>query len=133
MAKNRRSRIAVSELGEVITQDLKIYANEVREAVDLAGETAIKDLVKKTKATAPKGNRGSFKRNITYTVKKSRWGNQHVWHVKAPDYRLTHLIVHGHATRNGMRTIPNAFLAEALAEVLPEYEKSVKEAIQNGN
>ena len=51
-----------------------------------------------------------------------------VWHVKAPDYRLTHLLVHGHATKTGGRTKADPFLHKALDVVLPEYEQAVKEA-----
>lgn len=55
----------------------------------------------------------------------------YVWHVKAPDYRLTHLLVHGHATKDGGRTKGNPFLANALAQVLPEYERKVEEVLRN--
>ena len=55
---------------------------------------------------------------------------RHIWYVKAPDHRLTHLLVHGHATRNGGRTKPDPFLHNALADVLPEYEKAVEEAVK---
>lgn len=122
----------IEDLGAAISQELGIYAKEVTEAVDAAGEKAVKDLVKKTKTTAPKGARGSFKKNITSTTIKRNRGNQHVWHVKAPDHRLTHLLVKGHATRDGGRTNADPFLENALAEVLPDYEKAVEEAIKNG-
>ena len=56
---------------------------------------------------------------------------KYIWHVKAPDHRLTHLLVHGHATRNGGRTKADPFLQNALDTVLPEYETAVKEAVQS--
>ncbi len=130
MAKT--STVQVKDLGEAISQELSVYAREVTEAIDAAGEEAVKSLVKKTKATAPIGERGSFKKNITSTTVKRNRGSQHIWHVKAPDHRLTHLLVKGHATRDGGRTKADPFLENALNEVLPEYEKQVKEAIENG-
>jgi hypothetical protein len=54
-----------------------------------------------------------------------------IWHVKAPDYRLTHLLVKGHATKDGGRTKANPFLQNALDQVLPEYEKEVEEAVKS--
>ena len=45
-------------------------------------------------------------------------------------HRLTHLLVHGHATRNGGRTKANPFLKNALDAVLPEYERAVEEAVK---
>ena len=50
--------------------------------------------------------------------------------MKAPCHRLTHLLVHGHETRDGGRTRPDPFLKNALDRVLPEYERDVEEAIK---
>ena len=127
MAKN----IKPDKLGEAIAEQLTIYGDEVTEKIDEAALAAAKKLVKLTKATAPVGARGSFKRNIKYTkVKETKRGTLYAWHVKPPDHRLTHLLVHGHATRDGGRTKADPFLQNALDVVLPEYEKAVKEAIE---
>ena len=75
----------------------------------------------------------AFKKNISSKEIESVSGmKKYVWHVKAPDHRLTHLLVHGHDTPTGGRTRANPFLKNALAEVLPEYEKAVEEAARNG-
>lgn len=118
-------------LAAAIEQELTIYHAEVVEKLDAAGDAAVKQLVKRTKATAPEGERGSFKRNIAgKRLKKDANGSTHVWYVKPPDHRLTHLLVHGHATKDGGRTKADPFLQNALDEVLPEYENAVKEAVQ---
>ena len=120
-----------NQLGAAIGEELKLYGERVAESVDAAGEKAIKDLVQKTRATAPKMT-GDYKRRITSTVQSGLKGMKHfIWHVKAPDYRLTHLLVHGHATVNGGRTKADPFLHNAVDEVLPEYERAVEEAIKN--
>lgn len=119
-------------LGDAISELLTTYHEDVLEKVDKAGEKAVKDLVKKTKASAPVGARGSFKKNITSKrLAKTLNTSTYVWYVKAPDYRLTHLLVHGHAKKGGGRTRANPFLQNALDTVLPEYEKAVKEAVKN--
>jgi hypothetical protein len=41
--------------------------------------------------------------------------------------------VNGHQKANGGRVKGDPFLKKALDQVLPEYEKDVKEAIENGN
>jgi hypothetical protein len=124
-------RIKPGDLGAAIGQELTVYHTEVVEKLDAAGDSAIKKLVKLTKATAPKGERGSFKRSIaSKRLKKDKRGSTHVWYVKPPDHRLTHLLVHGHATKDGGRTKANPFLKNALDVVLPEYEEAVKEAIK---
>lgn len=132
MANRSSVSIKVSDLDTAISQTLTVYRQEVNEAIDAASESAVKALVKRTKATAPVA-RGDFKRSITSKrLRKDLNGSTHVWYVKAPNHRLTHLLVHGHAKRDGGRTKADPFLKNALGEVLPEYEKNVEEAIKNG-
>ena len=128
-------------LNEQMAEVLTIYAESVNEKLREVTTDAMKKLVKETRATAPVGRRkGQYKKHITadYSgTRKSARGirgqNVHaVWYVKAPDYRLTHLLVKGHATKDGDRTTPNPFLQNALDKVLPEYERAVEEAVQDG-
>ena len=133
--------IHVGEMGAAMENMLEIYSQEVQDAVIDVTETWMRELVRQTKATAPKGRRkGQFKKNITADYRelrrvKSLRGRtiRATWYVKAPDYRLTHLIVHGHATNDGGRTRANPFLQNALDHVLPGYEHDLEEAIRNGN
>lgn len=120
-------------LAAAIADELTVYHRDVTEKIDRLSEQAAKDLVSKTKATAPVGERGSFRKNIaSKRIEKTDRGSKYAWYVKAPDYRLTHLLVHGHAKKNGGRTKANPFLHKAVDEVLPSYERSVEEAIKNG-
>ena len=125
--------IKPEDLGAAIADQLTLYHQNVVEQVNAAGERAIKSLVKKTKATAPKGKRGDFRKAITYTEKTqgATGDKEFTWGAKPPESRLTHLIVNGHATRDGGRTKGDPFLQNALDQVLPEYEDEVKEALEN--
>lgn len=130
MAKN----IKPDALGRAIEQELTIYSKAVIEGLDKESADAVKKLVKLTKATAPKGARGSFKESISSKLlQKSSRGSKYVWYVKPPDHRLTHLLVHGHATKDGGRTKADPFFENALAQVLPEFENKVKEVIENSD
>ena len=121
--------VQIDRLGAEIANMVAEYSTEVKERADQAGEKAVKKLVKLTKASAPVDT-GSFKKNITWSAKANALGvKEYVWHVKAPDYRLTHLLVHGHATVDGGRVDGNPFLQEALDAVLPEYLEDIEEAI----
>lgn len=129
-------------LRDQMEQVLTVYSEELNEKLRTVTQESMKKLVKETKATAPRGKRkGKYRRSITadYSgTRKSPRGLRGqnvnaVWYVKAPDYRLTHLIVHGHATRDGGRTRANPFLQNAVDKVIPEYEQKVQEAISNGN
>lgn len=120
-------------LAAAIAEELTVYHRDVTEKIDNLSEQAAKDLVSKTKPTAPVGERGSFRKNIaSKRIEKTDRGSTYAWYVKPPDYRLTHLLVHGHAKKNGGRTKANPFLHKAVDEVLPSYERSVEEAIKNG-
>lgn len=119
------------DLAAALEQELTIYHSEIVDRLDAAGDAAVKKLVKLTKSTAPEGARGSFKRNIAgKRLKRDKNSSTHVWYVKPPDHRLTHLLVHGHATKDGGRTKASPFLQNALDTVLPEYEEAVKEAVK---
>lgn len=127
MAKSIRP----NQLATALQEQLVIYSKEVQEGVNEAGRTAMKKMVKLTKASAPVGERGKFKRAITMTEESTGIGDKRfTWHVKAPEHRLAHLLVHGHATKDGGRTKADPFLKNAVDTVLPEYEQAVEEAIQ---
>lgn len=126
--------ITPDRLRAAIDEQLTIYREGVDDRLREVTRQHMTDLVKKTKATAPKGKRGSFRKNIAGDFRGLKKGGRNIkatWYVKAPDYRLTHLLVHGHAKKNGGRTKADPFLHNALNEVLPSYEKAVEEAVKN--
>lgn len=125
--------IKPDQLGVALEKELTVYHESVYEKMNTAAEKAAKELVKKTKATAPVGARGKYKRSIaSKLLEKTHNAATYVWYVKAPEHRLTHLLVHGHATKDGGRTRADPFLTNALDEVLPEYEKEIEEAVKGG-
>jgi hypothetical protein len=128
-----RSSIKATGLGDAITRELTLYSQDVTERINTSGDASIKQLAKLTRATAPKGARGEYRKSIASKrlVKRST-GSTYVWYVKAPNHRLTHLLVHPHATKNGGRTKADPFLQNAVDEVLPEYEAAIERTLKNG-
>ena len=127
-----------TQMAEILT----IYGEEINEKLRVVTTESMKQLVKETRATAPIGRRqGEYRKKIAadYSgTKRSARGlrgqNVHAtWYVKAPDYRLTHLLVNGHATKDGGRTTPDPFLQNAVDHILPEYERKVEEVLGGGN
>lgn len=130
-----RVTITSDNLADAIDRELTMYHEEVNEKLREVTRKSMTDLVRKTRATAPEGKRGKFRKAIAGDFRGLKRGNRKVsamWYVKAPHYRLTHLIVKGHLTKNGDRTKANPFLQDALDEVLPEYENEIKEVLSNG-
>lgn len=123
-------RIKTEEVADAIIEELTVYHRHVLELLNESSKRAVNKLVKKTKATAPKKS-GDFRKSISSTSRyNSATGDEtHIWYVKAPHHRLTHLLVHGHATKNGGRTKGDPFLEKALELVLADYEKDVEEAL----
>lgn len=124
--------IGPSALPAALRQELERYHLHVVDQVNAAGEAAAKSLVKKTKATAPKRS-GDFRKSIGYETKTvGIFGTKtYTWGARSPHYRLTHLLVKGHATVNGGRVPGSPFLQNALDSVLPGYIKAVEEAVKN--
>ena len=127
-----KTTIKPADLGAALAEQLGLYHEGVVEAVNAAGEKAAKNLVQITKKTAPKRTR-AYAKSLTYIAKENAVTGckQFTWGAKAPHHRLTHLLVNGHPTGNGGRTKGDPFLANALGEVLPAYEKEVEEALEN--
>ncbi len=133
--------IKPGELGAALERELTIYSEAVNDKILNATIFHMDELVRITRETAPNGKRHRYGGRITSDTKAlRRMGGggglrgrtfRATWYVKAPDYRLTHLLVHGHATRNGGRTKADPFLQNALDKVLPEYEESIREAVKH--
>lgn len=124
--------IAPHQLAEAVERELTIYHEEINEKLRDVTREAMAELVKKTRASAPRGDRGKYHKYISGDFRGLARGSRSVravWYVKDPEYRLTHLLVHGHDLPNGGRTKADPFLHNALDEVLPKYEEAVKEAI----
>lgn len=124
------------ELTDAILDMLTDYKKEVADGVFRVGKKAIKEIERKSIDTAPIGRRvkgDHFRESIASKSEQDRLGNStHIWYVKAPNYRLTHLLVHGHAKRNGGRTRANPFLKNATEAALKQYLKDVERVIKNG-
>lgn len=136
MGKGNSNRVSIEELSGALQKELTTYSKNVQEQINKAGRKAIKEVVRKTRDTAPFNAHAYHKHyadQITSMTEKSRTGDEtHTWYAKGKAGRLTHLLVHGHETRNGGRTRASSFLSDALDPELEKYEEAIKEAVKNG-
>lgn len=138
-----KDKITINDLDKAIAEQLNSYASDIRLKVHVVTDTAVRKLVQKTKKRAPKGvegrktrdgkNRipGTFAKHITRTVEdKGVLGTKGIWHVNGDEYRLTHLLVHGHQLRQGGRAQGNDFLDKSVQEVSKEYVEELVKAVE---
>lgn len=130
MSKN----VSVENLSDSIMDELLFYGNSIVLGMNDKAHKAINDLVKITKDTAPIGNRRKHYKNSISSKKipTDRLTVTYLWYVKAPDYRLSHLLNNGHVTRNGGYVKGTGFIAKAEKEVVEQFEKGIEEVIKNG-
>lgn len=125
-------RVKATDVSAALANTLTLYSEEIqRELYDIT-KSSMEDLVQKTKASAPVGPTGAFKKRITFSEVPLSRGVRFVWHVKAPDHRITHLIVHGHDKADGGRVDGNPFLQTALDTVVPRFEAEVERVLREG-
>ena len=133
------NNISIADLVSKISEELTDYRRNVVDKV-ITEETkkSMKDLVQKTKATAPVGKRTKhYRDNISskvLTKNDSGYGLNYteLWFIKGSDYRLSHLLNNGHALRNGGRVNGTGFITKATDEIETAYLENIKKAIENG-
>lgn len=136
---SKQNEISVDAMVSKISEELTGYQRYVIDkAMVEETEKAMKDLVQKTKATAPVGKRTKhYRDSISSKVLHKRdtgYGSTYreLWYVKGSDYRLSHLLNNGHAKKNGGRVEGTKFITKATDEVETAYLENLKKAIENG-
>lgn len=126
--------IEIDALASEIQGVLDNYNSQIIKGVKKETKRAMKDLVTNTKADAPVGKRKQhYKDSITSKkVMENSDGLIMRWYVKGSDYRLTHLLENGHATRNGGRTKAFKFVSKNVDRIEKWYLPTLKGVVENG-
>ena len=125
------NKIAITQLSPKMQELLNQYAGNVTGKIKTLAEETVVELTKNTKTTSPEKT-GDYKRHISYEkTRETSTSTIYTWHVKDPEYRLTHLLVNGHAKRNGGRVGSKFPLAEQVIEAENKFVNGVKEIIEN--
>mgnify|MGYP001015731173 FL=1 len=126
------AKISVDKLAAEIARELSKYSQKVVEKVNISSERIGKEAVKQLKRTSPKRT-GEYAKSRTMTT-ETAVGQPHrrIIHVKAPHYRLTHLLEYGHAKVGGGRVEGKPHIRPAEEMVIQEFVREVEEAIEHG-
>ena len=126
------ANISIDKLTAEIAKELSRYSQDVVEKVNISSEAVGKAAVKQLKQTSPK-RYGKYAKSWTMKT-EPEVGQPHkrIVHVKAPHYRLTHLLEHGHAKRGGGRVEGKPHIRPAEEMVIKEFIDEVEEAIKRG-
>lgn len=141
MARGEGVSVGPNMLSDAVARLLDTYSDAVIDAVNAQSESAARELVRKTKASAPRGRRtrGRYASSIaSKLLRSSPTGDTYVWYVKAPNYRLSHLLEKGHKKgkkvgRSGGSTRAFRFIERARSEVAADYERGVRKAIRDAS
>jgi hypothetical protein len=115
----------IKDLSDEIAKRLKQYTKEVTEEIKIAQVDVAKDLKNTLEIKSPE-RLGSYKKG--WRIKKVK--NALVIHNKT-DYQLTHLLEHGHVTRDGStRTKEKPHIRPAEEVAIRDYLDRIEEAIK---
>jgi len=126
------TNIDIDQLAAEIAKGLADYSQDVVKKVNVSSERVGKAAVKRLKQTSPK-RYGKYAKSWTMKT-EPEVGQPHkrIVHVKAPHYRLTHLLEHGHAKVGGGRVEGKPHIRPAEEQVIKDFVAEVEEAIKRG-
>ena len=126
------ANININQLAAEIAKGLAEYSQDVVEKVNISSEAVGKAAVKQLKQTSPKRH-GKYAKSWTMkTEPEVGQPDLRIIHAKAPHYRLTHLLEHGHAKVGGGRVEGKPHIRPAEEQVIKDFVQEVEEAIKRG-
>ena len=129
------SNVELDRLAGAIRTQLTTYSRTITTRIGEAAEETVKEMVKRTKKRpTTKFSRGDYARAITSQVGDNTiYAQSRIWYVKSPEYRVTHLINNGHATRGGGRYSGDKHVTKAAEQAMIDFETRVREVIENAS
>ena len=126
------ANVSVDQLAAEIAKGLAEYSQDVVEKVNVSSEKVGKAAVKQLKSTSPKKSGKYAKSWAVKTEPGVGQPHKRIVHVKAPHYRLAHLLEYGHAKVGGGRVEGRPHIRPAEEQVIKDFVQEVEEAIKRG-
>lgn len=119
----RMPNIDASQLGDVISKELKAYSDEVTKELDELKEQVVNDGIQELKSSSPR-NSGKYAKGWRKTSDGSA-----VILFNATKPSLTHLLEKGHAKRNGGRVAAQPHIQPVEESIIKKFEDGVERVL----
>lgn len=123
--------VSVEQMADEIAKMLTEYETAIVKNVDASGKPVADKGAKQLRQTSPE-REGKYAKSWGVTKEEGGFGEnaKYIIHNKK-HYRVAHLLEHGHVMANGKRTKAIPHIKPVEEQVIREYEKQVREAIEN--
>jgi len=123
--------VSVERMADEIAKMLTEYETAIVKNVDAGGKPVADKGAKQLRQTSPERT-GKYAKSWGVTREAGGFGEnaKYIIHNKK-HYRVAHLLEHGHVMANGKRTKAIPHIKPVEEQVVREYEKKVREAIED--
>ena len=123
--------VSVERMADEIAKMLTEYEAAIVKNVDASGKAVADKGAKQLRQTCPKRT-GKYAKSWGVTREEGAFGEnaKYIIHNKK-HYRVAHLLEHGHVMANGKRTKAIPHIKPVEEQVIREYEKKIREAIED--
>ncbi|MBG9567564.1 HK97 gp10 family phage protein [Brevibacillus agri] len=114
----------VADLSAEIARQLSLYSAALDDEIEIATDEVTKEAVKELQQTSPKLT-GDYAKGWT-----RRKGDKGIVVYNKTDYRLTHLLEHGHAKAGGGRVAARPHIRQVEEKAVREFVRRIEGAAQ---
>jgi len=125
-----RGVVPIDKMASEIAKQLTSWSREVAQAMNAAVAETTAEAVLELKRNSPKDTGDYAKDWDRKTLESSRYALRNVVYNKH-HYRLTHLLEHDHALRNGKRSVPQPHIGIAEAHAIDALNEKMRQYIND--
>lgn len=130
------AKIDVDKLSMEVVKNLQLYSKVTIEMVEKAVVETAKETVQELRVTSPEGKTGEYAKSWKCKRDKEAKGKNRynmIVYAEKPDYRLTHLLEHGHALKSGGRTRAFPHIKNVELNAIERLEAKILRGIEEEN
>lgn len=123
--------IRPEDLAAVIAEELDQYKGDVVEGMNKEAQAVARKIKQLLRKDPTPELTGEYKESWSTKTQKAPGGHKNqIVYAKAPHYRKTHLLEHGHASPDGGRVPAYPHIAPAEEEAAKEYQDRIEKVVK---